>query len=348
MDKRIYIRWIILSVLLVFIWTTMALVDLAEWYARHIYPGISGALSRFSTFFPFSLGDVFIVGSIVGLLAYIVYGMVKRKKAGRILRHTVEYLLWIYVWFYMAWGLNYFRHDFYTRAGIQRAVFSLDEFKDFLGQYTDSLHAAYIPVNDINKQLVGREVKRIYPCLPQSLGLTESADYLRPKPMLSSALMSKVGVKGYLGPFFTEFNLNSKLPPVSYPNTYAHEMAHVLGITGEAEANLYAYLICTASDIPEIRFSGYYSVLTYVIGSAKRLLPPEEYRLWIESLSPEIRKLYNDLYVYWESLYDPWIGEIQDRIYNLFLKGNNITDGTGNYSQVIGLMMSLHQNGKLF
>ena len=29
---------------------------------------------------------------------------------------------------------------------------------------------------------------------------------------------------GYMGPFFTEFNLNGQLLPVQYPATYAHEM----------------------------------------------------------------------------------------------------------------------------
>ena len=34
--------------------------------------------------------------------------------------------------------------------------------------------------------------------------------------------------QGYMGPFFTEFNLNGQLLPVQYPATYAHEMAHSL------------------------------------------------------------------------------------------------------------------------
>ena len=55
--------------------------------------------------------------------------------------------------------------------------------------------------------------------------------------------MSRVAVTGYMGPFFTEFNLNQELLSVEYPFTYAHELAHRLGIASEAEANLYAYLV---------------------------------------------------------------------------------------------------------
>ena len=72
--------------------------------------------------------------------------------------------------------------------------------------------------------------------------------------------ISMVGVTGSMGPFFCEFTLNGDLLPVNYPATYAHELAHLLGITSEAEANFYAYQVCTRSQAMGIRFSGYFSV----------------------------------------------------------------------------------------
>ncbi|MFQ9022452.1 MAG: DUF3810 family protein [Parabacteroides merdae] len=71
-----------------------------------------------------------------------------------------------------------------------------------------------------------------------------------------------------MGPFFTEYNLNPDLLPVQYPFTYAHEMAHVLGISSEAEANLYGFLVCSRSGVPEIRFSAYFALLPYVLSNA--------------------------------------------------------------------------------
>ena len=32
--------------------------------------------------------------------------------------NEMEYLLWIYAWFYLAWGLNYSQKDFYGRTNI--------------------------------------------------------------------------------------------------------------------------------------------------------------------------------------------------------------------------------------
>lgn len=110
--KKIRVRWIILAIFLVAIWIVMGNPRLGEWYSRSIYPWVSGMLSRFSCLFPFSVGDCFIYGSIAGLLGYLSYAIIRRRRIGRTIRHVVEYLAWVYVWFYIAWGLNYFREDF--------------------------------------------------------------------------------------------------------------------------------------------------------------------------------------------------------------------------------------------
>ena len=119
-----YIRWIVLSLLLAGIWCAMRSPDMGEAYARNVYPYISGALSCFSSLFSFSIGDCLIYGSMAGLLAYLVYAIVKKRSWRATAGRMIEYLLWIYVWFYLAWGLNYFREDFFTRTRTTYVPFS--------------------------------------------------------------------------------------------------------------------------------------------------------------------------------------------------------------------------------
>ena len=163
---------------------------------------------------------------------------------------------------------------------------------------------------------------------------------MRVKEMLVPSLMSGVGVMGYIGPFFVEYNLNPQLLPVQYPVTYAHEMAHVLGVSNEAEANYYGYRICISSSVREIRFSGYFSLLGYVLSNAYSVLDEEAFESWKNRLRPEIRELYNQKIAYWLSLYNPFIGTVQDWIYNAFLKGNGISSGIANYAEVIALIIA--------
>lgn len=340
--KLKYIRWIVLSLLLAAIWLTMRSPGAGEVYARNIYPYVSAVLSRFSSLFPFSVGDCLIYGSIVGLLIYVVYAIVGRRSWKTAVGRIVEYLLWGYVWFYMAWGLNYFRQDFFSRTQIPYAAYSADAFRSFLSAYTDSLNASFVPIETVDKVVVAEESKKGYREIAGRFGLVLPAGYLHPKPMLLPSLMSSVGVLGYMGPFFTEYNLNPKLLPVQYPFTYAHEMAHVLGISSEAEANLYGFLVCSRSEVPEIRFSAYFALLPYVLSNAYQLLPEEEFNQWKETILPEIKEVYNRKAAYWLDLYSPLIGEIQSTAYNWFLKGNNIPSGRKNYSEVVALLMALN------
>ena len=86
--KKIRVRWIILAIFLVAIWIVMGNPRLGEWYSRSIYPWVSGMLSRFSCLFPFSVGDCFIYGSIAGLLGYLSYAIIRRRRIGRTIRHA--------------------------------------------------------------------------------------------------------------------------------------------------------------------------------------------------------------------------------------------------------------------
>ena len=116
-----------------------------------------------------------------------------------------------------------------------------------------------------------------------------------------------------------------------------------MGITSEAEANFYAYQVCTRSQVQAIRFSGYLSVLPHVLNNARRLMAEEEYAQLFRCIRPEIIGLAKKNSEYWMKKYNPVIGRIQDRIYDLYLKGNKIESGRKNYSEVVGLLISYEE-----
>ena len=301
--KRI-IRYSVLGTLIALVWLTQMLPALGEGYARTAYPVISYILSGFSNIIPFALGDLFIALSIGGMIAYPFYARIRLKLSWKkILRRDVEYLLWIYVWFYLAWGLNYSQKNFYERTGVRQ-----------------------------------------YNLISDTLGI-HRPPHSRPrvKTMMFTPLISMVGVTGSMGPFFCEFTLNGDLLPPQYPATYTHELAHLLGITSEAEANFYAYQVCTRSVNKEIRFSGYFSILGHVLANARQLMTEEEYKKLFGSIRPEIIELARKDQEYWMAKYSPLIGDIQDWIYDLYLKGNKIESGRKNYSEVIGLLISYNE-----
>lgn len=348
-SRKHIIRHVVLAILLLLTVGVQITPSWGKWYAISIYPAISYLLTFFSSHIPFSLGDLFITLSIFGLIIYPIY--VHRRYHftwKKIMGREGEYLLWIYVWFYMAWGLNYSQPDFYKRTHISRVAYTSKGFNSFVNQYVKLLNATYcLPPKEIDKSFVHKEVTRIYRQISDSLQVhAPQHDNLSVKTMLFSNFISSMGVSGYMGPFFCEFNLNGNILPVDYPATYAHEMAHLLGITSEAEANFYAYQVCTRSKDQNMRFSGYFFIMGYVLRNARLVMNDKQFDSLRASIRPEVKRLYNFNHFYWRALYSPVLGTVQDWIYDIYLKGNKIENGQMNYFQVVSLLISYEQSKK--
>ena len=276
---------------------------LGDAYAMYVYPSIARVLSSFSRLVPFAIGDLFIALSIAGVLLYPVYARcIRKQKWNRILQKDIKYLLWVYVWFYLAWGLNYSQKNFYERTRIPYTAYTPDNFRSFTDSYIENLNSSYTDITSVEKELVCHESVRVYNQIGDSLGVH------RP-----------------------------------FHQTPRAKLAHLLGITSEAEANFYAYQVCTRSQVQAIRFSGYLSVLPHVLNNARRLMAEEEYAQLFRRIRPEIIGLAKKNSEYWMKKYNPVIGRIQDRIYDLYLKGNKIESGRKNYSEVVGLLISYEE-----
>ena len=66
-------------------------------------------------------------------------------------------------------------------------------------------------------------------------GYTSLHNWQHVKTPLFNGLFSAVLVQGYMGPFFCESQVNRDLLENEYPYTAAHELAHLAGVTSEAE-----------------------------------------------------------------------------------------------------------------
>lgn len=333
-------------------------------YTTRIYPVIGTLLSPISGIFPFAVGDIFIALSITWLILYPIYEIRLRKK--RVFGRVAEYLLWVYAWFYIAWGLNYSQPNIYYRIGMKPVEVSKAKFKKFAYQYADSLNAlsnaslsnaslsnarkSISPdsiVDDALKNRVRDAVLKEYNKIGYREGINKPFNqHPHAKTMVFTPLSSMAGVTGSMGPFFCEFTLNGDILAHDYPATYAHEFAHFLGVANEGEANFYSYIVCTASADKQVRFSGYYHIFFHVLNNVYDILGEKEGERFLKHIRPEIiQRARNDRH-YWLSKRCKALDAAQDFIFELYLRGNHVAEGRKSYSGVIGLILAWEEKIK--
>ena len=370
LNKIKWRHWLLLVLLLLV--TLVKMIPLWGFiYTTRIYPIIGTLLSPISGFFPFAVGDIFIALSIAWVIFYPIYEIGLRKKLARryfflaakkgcypkkkvVFGRVAEYLLWVYAWFYIAWGLNYSQPNIYDRTGMKPVEVSEAKFKAFAYQYADSLNALSISsdiagssifsdsiVDDGLKNRVRDAVLKEYNKIGYKEGINAPFNqHPHAKTMLFTPLSSMSGVTGSMGPFFCEFTLNGDILPHDYPATYAHEFAHFLGVANEGEANFYSYIVCTASADKQVRFSGYYHIFFHVLNNVFDILGEKEGERFLRHIRPEIIQLAKSDRRYWLSKRCKALDAAQDFIFELYLRGNHVAEGRKSYSGVIGLILA--------
>ncbi len=268
------IRRMVLALLLAGVCVVRFCPGAGEWYALRLYPSLSYALSFLASAVPFSLDEVLVLAAVTGIVVGIPWARRKGVRWKRIGCMVGEAALWMYVWFYWGWGMNYFRDSLYVRAGAAPAVYDEVRFRCFLADYTQRLNDAYLPSFSIGQVQIRDSLRTAFCRVPSCYGLSRPAAFQHPKRSCCNALYSGVGVLGYMGPFFAESHLNHDLLPLQYPFTYAHELSHLLGVSSEAEANYWAYRMCVSSSDACIRWSGYFGLFGYVAVNARAALSP--------------------------------------------------------------------------
>ncbi len=375
--NRIKWRHWLLLVLLILVTLTKMIPLWGFIYTTRIYPIIGTLLSPISGFFPFAVGDIFIALNIAWVIFYPIYEIGLRKKLARryfflaakrgsypkkkvVFGRVAEYLLWVYAWFYIAWGLNYSQPNIYDRIGMKPVEVSEAKFKAFAYQYADSLNALSISsdiagssifsdsiVDDGLKNRVRDAVLKEYNKIGYKEGINAPFNqHPHAKTMVFTPLSSMSGVTGSMGPFFCEFTLNGDILPHDYPATYAHEFAHFLGVANEGEANFYSYIVCTASADKQVRFSGYYHIFFHVLNNVFDILGEKEGERFLKHIRPEIIQLAKSDRRYWLDKRCKALDATQDFIFELYLKGNHVAEGRKSYSGVIGLILAWEEKKK--
>ncbi|MCQ2386364.1 MAG: DUF3810 domain-containing protein, partial [Clostridia bacterium] len=162
------------------------------------------------------------------------------------------------------------------------------------------------------------------------------------KPVYFSSLMSYTKITGVYMCLTGEANVNTSYPDYSTVFTAAHEMAHQRGIARENEANFVAFLACTESEEPYLRYAGYLNMLQYVSNALYQTDKNKSMEIW-NVCDPSVfweYAAYNDVF----DAYDKGpAGDIAEAVNDTYLQVMG-TGGTVEYGLVVNLAVSYYQN----
>lgn len=307
-----------------------------HFYSQTVYPLIAKTLSNFSSVFTFSLDDVFYSLLLITPLV-LVFLLILRKisfiTCGKIIVNTIAS---IYLLFYFFWGFNYFRENLAERLEIQDSEADKKAFietTENIITHTNSLYSSF----NLDKNAVDSLVEESYKNLASVLKIKYPMGTRNDKKITFSGFFAKSGITGYFGPFFNEVHVNKKALPMEYPFILAHEKAHQLGVTSEAEANFYAWIVCSYSSSREIQYSANLVILYHFIIQA---YPLDEFPDLVKKIDPKVRKDINNRRAYWQELRNEKLDKAASKANDVYLKTNKIKAGIKDYRGVVEHLMN--------
>ncbi len=316
-----------------------ALTD--KWYSQKIYPVIASVFSTTSSVFPFSLDDTFYLLLIVVffvLVSLVVIGKISWLRAINIVLNVIAIS---FITFYLFWGFNYFRSSLNQRLNISEETPGKAQFILQLETLIENTNKSYISFEDFDKTRIDSLVEASYKALAPALKIHYPSGKRKAKKITLSSFFAKAGISGYYGPFFSEIHINSTILPVEYPFVLAHEKAHQFGITSEAEANFYAWLVCTQSNSNQLKYSANMNVLRFFLYQGYTL---KEYPEIIAELDERVKSDFKKIRDHWEQLRNEKVDKIATKVNDAYLKSNKVEKGIEDYTGVVKFVMDYLQD----
>jgi hypothetical protein len=242
----------------------------------------------------------------------------------------------LYVSFNVLWGFNYLRQDLSQRLELKPAKANVDELMEVFSWLIDEVNETYTPVYCIDQDEVLEQVKVSYSQHAEFLKIDPALLNVNPKTISLSALFAAATISGYYGPFFSEVHLNGYLLPLDYPMVLAHEMAHRLGVSSEAEANFYAWLICSQSDDKRLAYSANLYLLKYFVYECHN---HEGFRELVKEIRYEVRHDFYKSHYHWMALMNRKVELVATKVNDAYLKSNNVEEGIEDYEGVVKYVM---------
>jgi hypothetical protein len=289
-----------------------------RWYARRIFPIISGAAEKFADAAAFSWLDVAVPVAVI-LTAWLIH-----QRRWKLLLNIVAATYLVFFW---TWGLNYHRQPLASKLPMDVDRTKPDVIGNFTMRAAAELNRLYPDkqrrsYNEDETQEEARErVRRVVKVID---GTEWDAPHRIKISRIGDSWFHAAGVDGVFNPVGQEPVVSNTLLDIERPFVDSHELAHVHGYPDEGDANVIAALATIMSNNPAFQYSGWLSLWLYLRSrDLDKLLDPgprqDLQRIFDRARSEEIE----------------WISQLQRGMLDWFLKANHVEQGVRSYSRIV-------------
>jgi hypothetical protein len=324
-----------------------------ENYSTNIYPVVSKIQRSIFGWIPFSVGDLFyaflilvIIFKTVQLVKTIYFKKFNRQYLLIGLKQVIFFFLFVYVFFYGLWGLNYNRQGIAFKLGLEIKNPDTRDIDTITGILQERLNFYAETVSEKKRDTFDR--KRILFEKATEAYLYASSQYpflsyspQSVKPSVYSYLGNYLGFQGYYNPFSGEGQVNTTIPRFIEPFVTTHEIAHQIGYAKEYEANFVGYLACRSYPSDIFRYSMYFDMYNYASNELFRVDSnlAKSYR---EKLHPQVLKDIKAYKAFLKKYKNP-VEPVIMWLYGNYLQANNQPEGKRSYNKVVSFLVAYYK-----
>jgi len=335
-------------------------VQVADFFTGTVSFALRFILTQATKFLPFSLAEImllFIAAPLLILLTVIfVIKIIRAKKRGTTKLAVIlggffriaafgGFVMFIFTF---TLGVCYGKTPVNELMDFERRLLSVEDLSAALEILVDEINIIADNINytetestemPYNLRELNRKLNEAYKNMLDEYDLfTRINSRVKPAVFISE-IMSGMHITGVYSFFTGEANVNIDFPDFNLPFVAAHEMAHLMGVGREDEANFAAFLVCLYSGDDYIRYSGLINMSQY-IGSA---LLKENQDKYFEIMVNMPAVVWNEWAAYsrfFDKYRDTKISQVASAANNAYLRAQGQEQGVKSYGFVVDLSVA--------
>jgi hypothetical protein len=316
-------------------------------YSGAAYPIIQQTLTRLSNVTPFAWLDVAVLVAAASITAMWVVRLRRRRTgvlgtAATLGLDTAAIAAVFYIWFVVAWGLNYRREPLRSRLDFQQERITSEALRALAARNVHSLNALHGAAHAEGWPDLAALRSTLAPAfdlVQRELSMEWRTETGRPKRTLFTFYFTRVAIDGMTDPFFLETLTNETLLPFERAATVAHEWSHLAGFADESEASFVGWLVCMRGP-SAVQYSGWLSLYGTVMNALAKSDRDALFRELQQGPLNDLRAISDRI----RRQQLPAASRVANAVYDRYLKANRVEAGIRSYGEVLRLLLGTKFN----